>query len=234
MCMTDFDRGHSSALYLVRIAVWFWLPWLLGFLVAAFVGKIPSAGGLPFIPVNPLVPSVLFVSGIMFWKLMSSFRNSRNLFVITITLILTVMTVMYLTSIDAPKEVVSNTQIMFYLTLLTYSIAVLPFLWKQKVISFQQERAERHSVFFASSIMWLALFLADMLVMAKWYVSGILESRLTYMVLGGSGANDVLFFYGFWLLVSMELFHFLAEKWGSHQEEMNSLDTSFSIKIGKV
>jgi hypothetical protein len=208
------DRWHSSVLRVVRIVVWVCLPCLLGFLVAFFVGKIPSTGGLPFIPVNPLVPPVLFVSGIMFLKLMSSFRNSSTLFIVMIILILIGTTTMYLTSIDAPKEVVFNTRIVNYLTLLTYFIAVLPFLWRQKVISFQQERAERHSVFFASTIMWLAPFFADILVMAKWYVSGVLESRLAYMVLGGNGANDVLFFYGFWLLISMELFHLFGRKMG--------------------
>jgi len=208
------DRWPSNVLSVVRIVVWVFFPWFLGFLVAFFVGKIPSAGRLPFIPVNPLVLPVLFFSGIMSCKLMSSFRNSTTLFIFTIGLILIATITMYLTSIDDPKEVVFNTRILNYLTLLTYSIAVLPFLWNQKVISFHQERAERHSVFFASSVMWLAPFFADILVMAKWYVSGVLESRLTYMVLGGNGVNDVLFFYGFWLLISMELFHLFGRKMG--------------------
>jgi hypothetical protein len=213
------NRWHSNLLLVVRILVWVLLPWFLGFLVAFFLSKIPSAGGLPFIPANPLALLVLFLSGIMFWKLMSSFRNSSILFMVTIALILAGTITMYLTSIDGPKGVVFNTSILNYLTVLTYLIAVLPFLWNQKRISFHQERAGCHSVFFASSVMWLAPFFADILVMVKWYVSGILESRLTHMVLGGSGTSDVLFFYGFWLLISMELFHLFGRKIGFHPRQ---------------
>jgi hypothetical protein len=213
------NRWHSNLLFAVRILVWFLLPWFLGLLVALLMSKIPSAGRLPFIPVNHLVLPVLFVSGIMFWKLMSSFRNSSILLIVTIALILAGTITMYLTSIDGPEVVVFNTTILNYLTVLTYSIAVLPFLWNQKRISFHQERAKHHSIFFACSIMWLAPFFADILVMVKWYVSGILESRLTHMVLGGSGTSDVLFFYGFWLLISMELFHLFGRKIGFHPRQ---------------
>jgi len=81
---------------------------------------------------------------------------------------------------------------------------------KQRLIHFLEKNARRDSIFFAASIMWLSPFLAEILLLLSWFIQGKLWNRLSCMVLGGSGTNDVLFFYGFWVFISIGFFHFLT------------------------
>jgi len=195
------------------------ISYFLGLMIAWAVGKIPSEVRLPIIPVNPLVLAVLFTTGIMLWKLLPSFRNYENTLVVAIVMVVTYTIIICLIAVDTPEMITFNIQIMSCLTIPVYTIAVLPFLMKQAAISFQRDKAERDSTFFAASIMWLSPFLAEMLIMLKWYTWGNLGHRLTYMVLGGKGTNDVLFFYGFWLFISVEFFHLLAGLTSSRTEK---------------
>jgi hypothetical protein len=199
-------KDHNQLLKLGKTVAWLTFPFFAGFYVSIALSLIPSGGGLLSVPMNPLVPLVLFASIIMLYSLLSSFRNSKILSIKTITLICGCTTIVYLTATDTPTAVTYNVTIMNLLTLSVYFIAVLPFFFKRTIISFEQSKAKKHSISLATSVMWLSPFLADMLVLLRWHVSGELE-RLSYMVLGGAGTNDILFFYGFWLLVSMSFFH---------------------------
>lgn len=199
-------------LQIVKVLLKILIPYFLGLLIASAVGKIPSKGGLPFISVNPLTLGALIITCIMIWKLLPSMRRSKYTFVTLMSTVSIYTLFVYLIAVDTPESVTFDTRIMSFLTLPIYTLAVLPFVAKQHVICFQKERAERDSVFLAASIMWLSPSLAEILVLLRWYVQGNLWNRLNYMVLGGNGTNDVLFFYGFWAFLSVNLFHFFSEK----------------------
>lgn len=118
-----------------------------GMLTATIVGKIPSEARLPLIPVNPIVLAVLFFTGIMIWRLLPSFRNSKSTFAIATVMGSIYVIIIYLIAVDTPRAVVFNTEIVAYLTLLTYTLAVLQFLLKQPIVSFQSSSAEQTQLF---------------------------------------------------------------------------------------
>lgn len=200
------DRRGNKLLFIARIIAWFILPLVIGALVAQAMGTVPSGGGF-IIPVSPLVFAVLFCSVIMLYVLRPFFRNSRNLLVFTL-FICGYTIIVYLIGIDTPNAVYYNTISMYFLLLPVYVVTAFPFLSPRKtIISFEGSRAKIQSIGFATSIMWLSPFFAEMLMLARWYVSGEFWHRISYMVLGGAGANDVLFYFGFWIFVSVCSFH---------------------------
>jgi hypothetical protein len=187
----------------------FLVSYFLGWLAASLMARIPLEGRLPYIPVNPLVPVILFLLGVMFWK-SHVLRSSRSTLFMGTTIFLVYVALIYSLQVDTSTAVTVSPQAMQYLTVLPYLMAVLPFILKQPLINFRKERAELDSVLFAASIMWLSPFTADILFLLKWWSLGILEHKLSYMVLGGSGTNDVVFFYGFWVFIAVLGFHFLG------------------------
>ena len=196
----------TSILTLILILV----PCFAGYVIARLVAMIPSGGCLLFIPVNPLSLVILIFTLIMFWKLLPSLKHSRNTLIIEVAMISVYTLIIYLIAVDTPKSVNFDTRILSILTLFVYVVAILPFIVKQRLIHFLEKNARRDSIFFAASIMWLSPFLAEILLLLSWFIRGNLWNRLSYMVLGGSGTNDVLFFYGFWVFISIEFFHFLT------------------------
>ena len=159
---------------------------------------------------NPLLFALLAIIAIMFWKLLPSLRHSRNTFITEVAMVSVCTVIIYLVAIDTPQSVVFDMRILSALTLPVYVLAILPFTMKPRLTHFLEKNARRDSIFFAAGIMWLSPFLAEILLFLKWCLQGNLWNRLSYMVLGGSGTNDILFFYGFWVFISVEFFHFFA------------------------
>jgi MFS family permease len=202
------DVRQFTEMLLTLILVMF--SYLAGYVIAGLVAMIPSGWRLFFIPVNPLSFVILIIIIIMFWKLIPSLKHSRNTLIIEVAMISVYTLIIYLIAVDTPKSVNFDVQILSILTLFVYVTAILPFTVKQRLIHFLEKNARRDSIFFAASIMWLSPFLAEILLLLSWFIQGNLWNRLSYMVLGGSGTNDVLFFYGFWVFISIDFFHFLT------------------------
>lgn len=198
---------------------------LLGLVIIEIVAEIPSGGRLPVVPVNALVLCVVSTSILMLWKLSPSLRNSRSTFLMITAIVLIYSCLIYLLAVETLEGVTFNSAIMMLLTLSVYTVALLPFLMKQSIVSFLTESAKRDSAFFAASIMWLAPFLAEMLILLRWLLSGEI-GRLNYMVLGGAGLNDVLVYYGFWAIISVSLFHLIGKYSKQKKDSMAYCDES--------
>jgi len=57
--------------------------------------------------------------------------------------------------------------------------------------------------------MWLSPFIAEMFIWAKWFLTGVLFEKASYMTVGEAGTQDILFWQGFLALVTMTCFHVL-------------------------
>lgn len=179
-------------------------------IIVALVGKIPGTEGrMPYVPVNAFVFLVLLLVCLMLWKLVDSLKHSKKTLVALVLTIFAYSSTIYFIAVDMAEVVVFNTQILSYLAILICMIAGLPFVVEQPIICFRQTTAKRDSICFAATVMWLSPLIAEVAILFKWYFRGDLWNRLGYMVLGGKGIADILFFYGFWAFLAMTLFHLL-------------------------
>ncbi len=51
--------------------------------------------------------------------------------------------------------------------------------------------------FLGAATLWIATALSEFPMYVEWWFEGVLQEKLSYMVLGGKGLMDVLFYYGF-------------------------------------
>jgi hypothetical protein len=79
------------------------------------------------------------------------------------------------------------------------------------MISFQQLTSKRDAICFAATVMWFSPLTTELLIPLRRYFQGELWDRLNYLVLGGNGVMDTLF-YGFWAFLSMTFFSFIEQE----------------------
>jgi hypothetical protein len=206
--MNKPQDATSKLLHEIKDLALMTIPLFLGLLASFIMAKVPSAGGLIVIPVNPLVIATLFLSFVMVYRLGSFLKNLKNMLVF-LTFFVSYTIIIYLDGVETKTAVSYSFNIVYFLLVIVYLVAVSPFLAGKNIVSFQQSIAKVQSISFAACIMWLSPFCAEMFVWLRWYALGDLWQKLGYMVLGGAGTGDLLFYFGFWALVSMACFHIL-------------------------
>jgi hypothetical protein len=188
----------------------FILAFVIGFIVSSYLSKIPSEGGSIMIPASPLVFVVLVFSAAMLYGLRFFFTKLRNSLVF-IAFIIGYTSVMYLSAVVTLRAVSFNGSLLECLQMFVCLVTVMPFIEpKISIIDFEGLRAPSDSIYFATSIMWLSPFFAEMLILFRWLILGQYWLRMSYMVLGGNGINDILFFFGFWIFLTIFCFHLLG------------------------
>lgn len=178
---------------------------VIAFGIVILIAKtLPSDVGIATCYFMPIV------SFVMMTTLLRSIKNYRTSLSVTIFILVVFTTLAFVTAVDKTTAVVYDTRIMMSMTFIACSLAVLPFILKNKYLHFSKYYAKRDSIYFGASVMWLSPLFADTLFLIKWGIEGILFERLESLTLGGAGFNDVLFFYGAIAFLTITLFHLIT------------------------
>jgi len=168
-----------------------------------------------FFPIYVGVAAVWFVLTISVYMmiiLLRSVWNHRMSLGVTVSTWVLFTIVAFIIAVDKPTTVDYDTRVMVPMAFIACVLASLPFIVNQEILRFSEHHARRDSIYFGASIMWLSTFFADMIFLLKWSVQGVLLERLRYMMPGGAGFNDVLFYYGTVAFLALSLFHLTARQ----------------------
>jgi hypothetical protein len=101
-----------------------------------------------------------------------------------------------------------NTQILSLMTLIDSFVAVSLSNALQYPPSVPSQRALLQSLA-GAGVSWISPILAELYVCAEWAQQGVLQEKLNYMVLGGGGLYDALFYWGFLTALLVLIFQIL-------------------------
>jgi len=145
-----------------------------------------------------LIAGLIFplVAAIMFLYLLLDLRKSvSHMFFVFFSLLVMTM-IVYSIRTETAEMVIFDPSAMLFLAAVLLFLGILAFCWRRPITVAPDGRLLRRTIFFSSGIMWLSVLISELLILLRWHYESVLVERISYMVLGGAGFNDVLVFYG--------------------------------------
>jgi hypothetical protein len=186
------------------LAEWLRIFWLIPcFFFAIYfsqlVARIPFSAGFSYrVHINLLVFITFTLSLLMIAKLCTKPISRRTTRYILAAVIVLLSLVFYMSAIKTTQGVQYPGIRSFISTFTVCMLAIIPFFGENRFIGFSENRPEIDSIFFATSILWIAPLISELV---RW------QLLFSGWILGGDGFNDFLFFWGFVSLISLVVYH---------------------------